>query len=318
MTSTPVTEVAQVLERMGGVASWGELRRTVPARRLRRAVSDGSVVRGRRGRYALVSLDDARATADRLTAVVSHLTAAGHWGWSLKLTPTRPHVTVRRKRRLGPAQRAGVTAHYRDLEATDVIDGWVTSPVRTVIDCCLDLPWDEALAVFDSAWRNGLKPVEVQVAARHLPTRQRERVWAVAAAADMRAANPFESVLRAIVSTVPGLAPEPQRPITARTRRGGTVTYIVDLADEALGIVLEADSFEFHGNRKALDRDCRRYDRLVVEGWLVLRFSYEMVMSEPAAVWHLVKEAVALRMQGGRLSRRAGRSPVCACQTGTK
>ena len=53
---------------------------------------------------------------------------------------------------------------------------------------------------------------------------------------------------------------------------------VVDLGDPALRLAVEADSFAWHGDRRALDRDCRRYDELVVWGWTVLRFSWEQVM----------------------------------------
>ncbi len=56
----------------------------------------------------------------------------------------------------------------------------------------------------------------------------------------------------------------------------------MDLADETLELVLEADSFEFHGERAALSRDCERYDELVSRGWLVLRFTWEQVMLRPS------------------------------------
>ncbi len=42
--------------------------------------------------------------------------------------------------------------------------------------------------------------------------------------------------------------------------------------------MVEADSFEFHRRRKALTRDCVRYNALVLRGWTVLRFSWEQVM----------------------------------------
>jgi len=45
--------------------------------------------------------------------------------------------------------------------------------------------------------------------------------------------------------------------------------------------VIEADSFEFHGRRKALKNDCERYNAFVTAGWTVLRFSWEHVMFEP-------------------------------------
>ena len=99
----------------------------------------------------------------------------------------------------------------------------------------------------------------------------------MAAHADGRSANPFESVLRAIAIDVPGLEVEPQ------VRISGDLGLDVraDLVDRRLRIVLEADSFEWHGDRTALRRDARRYDLLVANGWTVLRFSWEDVMHDP-------------------------------------
>jgi very-short-patch-repair endonuclease len=278
------------LTRLGGTARWGALRRMCSGRRLRRALRDGRIVRSYYGRYALPHTDAARAAGSRLTGYVSVTSAALHWGWAVKTAPTVPHVTVSRHRKIAATRRDGVVLHWRDLDAGSVVDGWVTSPVRTVIDCCLDLPFDEALAVFDSSWRAGLKPREVQLAAIKLPRRQRDRVLAVARAADPRAANPFESVLRAIAMSVSGLSLEPQVVV-----QDSTFWARVDLADESLRIAIEAESFEFHGSRKAFDRDCRRYNALVVRGWLVLRFSWEQVMFEPELVADTLRAMVALR-----------------------
>lgn len=283
----------EVLTRRGGTATWRELRGVVHSRAIAAAVADGSIVRTRSGRYAVATADAALVAADGVAGVVSHTSAALHHGWSIKAPAARPHVTVRPGRRLDAKARAGVTLHVRRLAVSEV-EGRVTTPVRTVIDCCLDLPWADALAVADSSWRAGLLPREVQVAARALPPRQCRRVWKVVAAADRRAANPFESVLRSIATTVPGWSPVPQVSVTTRGR-AGTATFRVDLADEELRIVLEADSFEFHGDRSMLDRDCRRYDRLVVDGWLVLRFSWEMVMGQPVLVRALIADAVERR-----------------------
>jgi very-short-patch-repair endonuclease len=52
----------------------------------------------------------------------------------------------------------------------------------------------------------------------------------------------------------------------------------VDLANPQLRIVLEADSFAFHGTRAALRKDCRRHVNLAMCGWLLLRYSREDVM----------------------------------------
>ncbi len=67
-----------------------------------------------------------------------------------------------------------------------------------------------------------------------------------------------------------------------------------DLVDDRLRIVLEADSFEWHGGRSALARDARRYNTLVVDGWLVLRFAWEDVMHDPRYVRAVLVAATAL------------------------
>ena len=108
----------------------------------------------------------------------------------------------------------------------------------------------------------------------------RRHVLRVIEAADARAANPFESVLRAIALDVPGLQRLPQVEIRTPGRR----LVRPDLVDARLKIAVEADSFEHHGSRKALVLDCVRYDNLVADGWTVLRFAWEHVMHRPAWV----------------------------------
>lgn len=151
-----------------------------------------------------------------------------------------------------------------------------TTSAETTLEMCLrQLPFDEALAVADSALREGFDPgvlAGLAGGARGPGSRQLRRG---AEAASPLAANPFESVLRALAIDVPGLTVRPQVPV---------LTTRPDLVDERLRIVAEADSFAWHGSRGALDRDCGRYNMLVVHGWTVLRFSYEAVMHSPAEV----------------------------------
>lgn len=73
-----------------------------------------------------------------------------------------------------------------------------------------------------------------------------------------------------------------------------SVSIRADLVDRRLRIVIEADSFEWHGSRSALASDCRRYNWLVVNGWIVLRFPYEDVMHHPEVVRETLVGAVAL------------------------
>jgi very-short-patch-repair endonuclease len=293
-------KAAKVLVRLGGTGTRQQLRLAVVHwRHIDAAVEAGAILRTARGHYVLPSVAEGRAAAHRLSGVASHITAALHWGWKVKVAAD-VHVTVRRKRSLPPGAAHGVIVHWRDLDADDVVDG-VTTKVRTIIDCCLDLPRDEALSVLDSARRGGLPLREVCSRAALLPPRQRDRVLRLTALADGRAANPFESVLRSIGLGVPGLRLEPQLRIAH-----DDFFARVDLADEDLKIVLEADSHEFHTSRRDFDRDCRRYNGLVVRGWIVLRFSWEQVMFQPEVVRAAIAAAVELRRGQGLWRTRSG------------
>ena len=70
--------------------------------------------------------------------------------------------------------------------------------------------------------------------------------------ADGNAANPFESVLRAITIEA-GLRFDAQHPIEVTG-----MTVHPDLADLEARVILEADSWEFHTGREAQVRDCWR------------------------------------------------------------
>lgn len=282
-------DVVTAVTRLGGVCSWRELRRAVPWRTVRPAVERGEVVRAGQGVYALPHADAGRVAAARITGTVSHRTAALLHGWKVKHAPALPDVTLPRHRKLRTGTKRIATVHWRDLEPL-AVEGGVTTRVRTVVDCCLDLPFDEALAVFDSALRAGLRRRDVQEAALALGPRQRAKVLRVARVASPRAANPFESVLRAIALEVPGLAVVPQVAL-----RYDDFFAQVDLGDERLRIVLEADSHEFHTQRRDFDRDCRRYDELVARDWLVLRFTWEQVMFHPDWVARVITDVVRLR-----------------------
>lgn len=291
-----------LLDRHGGVISWRALRRVMSARRIRAARIEGRLVRVARGRYVGRSTHEARVAAARLCGAVSHTSAAVLWGWSVLRPPQQPHVTIPRKRHVDAARRAGVTVTWRDLGPADV-EGVLTSRPATAAHCLADLPFDEAVAVADSALRDGLGRREIEHAINRLPARRRRRAFVALDAATALAANAFESGLRVIAHTVPGLSVRPQVLI------GGDGFWArVDLADEENQIVLEADSFQFHGTRGALKRDAERYNELSVRGWLVLRFAWEHVMFEPdwiAAVLAAAVDTQRSRRRGAR-SRRTG------------
>ena len=147
-------DATQALERLGGTASTKQLLRLTTRRRLRRAVRQGRIEQRARGRYALPTASEARKAAAGLTAVVCLRSAAAHHGWELKTQPPKPEVMVRRGRKLSVETRVGLAVHWANL-ADDQVEHGVTTPLRTIVDCARILPFDEALAIADSALRSG-------------------------------------------------------------------------------------------------------------------------------------------------------------------
>lgn len=284
--------VTEELERRGGVAAYKDLVAATSRRDLELALRDASVVRLSRGRYALPTGSAARRAAHELSAVAVGLSAAAHHGLLLKWQPKRPHLVVPRGRRVPAAAQQANDVSWRRIPGAAVQDGWVLRPAFTVVDCASRLPFDEALAVADCALRFGTVSWEgLEQAQATWPRGRSLRVSQVLAAADAQAQGPFESVLRAIALDVPGLRVVTQHRIDVE---GGFLAR-VDLADLRLRMVLEADSFEFHGLPELMDKDCRRYDELVVDGWLVLRFSWSQVMTKDEWVRSVLERGVAVR-----------------------
>jgi very-short-patch-repair endonuclease len=250
-----------------------------------------------RGVYALPELPAAAAAAAVARGVLSHESAARVWNLSTLLEPDRVHITVPPGGR--PVNAHKTQVHQSVLAQHEVhhdVPGPITSPRRTVLDCATSLPFAEALAIADSALQRALVDHDELVAAADRSRgRGRQAKLTVVRHADARAANAFESGLRAIVieAGLTGFVPQ----VTIRTPR---LTARVDLADVDRKIVLEADSYAFHGSRQALERDCRRYDELTLAGWLVLRFAWEHVMFEADWVGAAVGEACELRRRSTR------------------
>ncbi|NYJ75245.1 hypothetical protein [Allobranchiibius huperziae] len=279
--------VARLAE-LGGAARYADLAAVVSQRAIAAACRDGVLVHLGRDRYVDPGVSDHLKAAIGLGGVLSHLSAAAQHGWSLKSMPARPHVTVRPNRHLPRGRLTAARVFYRTIGEEQVIDS-VTEPVRTVLDCARDLPFDEALTVADSALRSGsVSRADLREARTAVRGRRSRTARSVLGAADARSANPLESVLRAICLEVPGLQVEPQVEFDLSHRA------MVDLADRHLGIVIEAEGFETHGTRNGFDKDCRRYTEMVCAGQIVLRFTYTQVMRDPDWVRARVSEAISI------------------------
>ncbi|WP_245644408.1 DUF559 domain-containing protein [Nocardioides jensenii] len=274
---------AEAVARLGGVARTRDVTRLSSRTRVRTAVRRGDLVRVARDRLALPITDTALRTAQKVNGHVSHLSAALHHGWEVKHPPALPQVTLRSDKTLLDGHDDFIAETYRRRLRPAERQGWSTSPLRTVLDCARDLPFDVALCVADSALRHGDITKEALIAAART-----DRQVRVATYADGRAANPFESTLRAICILI-GLPVVPQYTITC-----GQLVLHPDLANPLLGLAIEADSYTFHGMEpRDHDRDCLRYNALTLAGWTVLRFTWTQVMTNPEQVAHTLRAWLA-------------------------
>ena len=289
-------EVVEALTSLGGTARWIELREHVSQRSLERAVHDKRIVRIGRGVYRLSNLPEPESVPP---GVYSHVTAAEIWELGVLHKTKVTHITVPRTRRIDVPKDTKV--HCVDLPPA-ATDGRTTRPLQTVLDCARMCRFDEALAIADTAVRVRMvtKPALVEAAAR-LRGNGSPQARRVAALCDERSHSPLESALRSLLIEAGLTFFEPQY---AARSASGDVLAKVDLGDPVTGVLLEADSFLFHGHRGQLEWDARRYNVLIAHGYLVLRFTYEHVLGDGDWVVETVKRTLALR---GRLIPYVGR-----------
>lgn len=280
-------DLVEHLTILGGASSRAVIVERCGRNEFDRAVRQGVLVRVARGRYALASADVSVRVAARWGGVLSMRSAAQRHGWGQRLVPDRPDVTFPRTHRVPKEARRDLVPHWSNLTEADVEAG-VTTKRRTLVDCMRNLPLVESLPIVDSALRAGdVTYAELQALAASMRGRSRARARAVAAMAHHKPANAYESTLRAIAQQVVGLDVVPQHPIATAGR-----TRHPDLYDPALGLVIEAESFAWHGETAALTRDCAGYNAFVIAGYTVIRFSWYQVMFEPEYVARVLAAAV--------------------------
>lgn len=314
--------LSHLLLDLGGVATTADLRAAASPSTLCRAVRRGDLARLHHGFYCFPHIaaldvdgdpdgavrswarwDEGPVPAEALVLIRRHARArayrgalalrcaAAHHQWPILVQPRTIEIALPR----GRYRPTGSGARFRHvaLSADELLEA-VTSPIRTVLDAARLLPFDEALAIADSALRSGAVGPHELVEAGHLARgRQVERVRRVCRHADGGAANPFESALRAVLLDVDGVHLQTQVPITGLSR-----TTRVDLADVSRRLVVEGESREFHGTEERFYADCRRYTELVAAGWTVLRFTLPQVRSDPGWVRATTLEAMRTARSG--------------------
>ena len=217
-------------------------------------------------------------------AVVSHRSAAELWGLSipLQLPDGRLHLIAA----TGSAvrNRADRCIHRVPLDPDEItqLDGFpVTTPSRTWRDLAAVLSEPALLAVTDQLLVRLCTPEGLaRQLARQPSGRGSARARAVLPLADRRAGSPMESVLRWLLHEAGLPAPVLQHVVTDAD---GRFLGQVDLAWPGQRVLVEFDG-DVHRERDVFVNDLRRQNRLVAQGWIVLRFSSADVLGRPHEV----------------------------------
>lgn len=183
-----------------------------------------------------------------------------------------------------------VRLHYAPVSDDENEDG-VTSPLRTAIDVARSHRFATSLTIAEAVVRNRrIDPGELVAAAEKLRGPGSAKARRVMRAIDVRAQSVMESFLRGslIATGITSFQPQFEVPVN------GTPLH-ADLGDKQSRILIEADSFTWHGHRGALAADCERYDEFVAAGYVVLRFAYEHLLYSADWVLEVVRRALAAR-----------------------
>lgn len=299
---------AALAERQHGIVTRGQLLSLgVGDDRLRRWVAAGILVREHRTVYRVggaprTARSALLAACLAMGGVASHRSAG--WLWRLDgFGPDEPHVVVDHRRRYRPT-----SCHLHrstDLELAKVtwIDGIpVTGIDRTLLDVGLDLgpmrldrvaeaavrrrqtTWDAITDTFVEHARRGrggsaaMREVLIERELVHpaLESRLEVEFWR-------------------LVQSVKLAVPEPQVEVFDA---GGFVAR-VDFAYVDLRIAIQLDGKEFHLTPEAFEHDREQRARLRAAGWIVLEFTWDMVVRRPEYVVQALRQALQSRRAVG-------------------
>lgn len=76
----------------------------------------------------------------------------------------------------------------------------------------------------------------------------------------------------------------------------GRILAEIDFADPHLRIAIEVDGRAFHSDRRSFERDRERQNMLTLRGWVILRFTWERIVYDPAGVIAEIEAVRALAL----------------------
>ncbi|WP_062467284.1 DUF559 domain-containing protein [Demequina maris] len=271
-------DVATALHHLGDVAETSALRRLgVTASALRAHVADGSIVRVRRGCYALPTADPVTVAETAWRGRATCVTVAARCGLPLLTAHEGIHLAIPRGRNHGsdhlglPAQV--VAHHVDDTHRAGTFAGAVDLTCRCATR-------EEQLVLVDAALARGL-------------LRREDVAGFVATSAERRA------FLQRHAS---GLAGSMLETLTGLLLRRARLGFRQQVAIDGLGrvdfvvegrLIVEVDGRATHDNPAQFAEDRRRDRAAVAAGYRVLRFTYADVVRRPETVLADVRAALA-------------------------
>jgi very-short-patch-repair endonuclease len=231
-------------------------------------------------------------------AVLSHATAAAHWG-ILPSAATVIDVMTPLNRR----SRPGLRFHRSRLPPDEVTvhEGIpVTSITRTLFDLAAVVSLGQlGRAVREAEARRLWDRLSLRdLLARHLRSPGAAAIRTLADADAYVTRSEFEERLWALLD-----AAALQRPLANVTVHLGERFIEVDFAWPHQRVVVELDGHATHGTRASFEEDRARDRALAAAGWRVIRLTWRQLRDEPEAVLRDLRAALASLTFG-----RAGRS----------
>jgi very-short-patch-repair endonuclease len=222
--------------------------------------------------------------------VVSHEVAG--WLHGLPVAPAS-HATVIVPRNI-KVRGPNLIVRRQDLSAPDVgrLGGHpATTQRRTAFDLLAALPWPQTRSLW--GWLTARRILDLSDLRSGIDGRrgmagtpQLRRLLQVSATG---AISPAEDVLHNIMQAAGLRGWRANVPVIV----DGRVIAIVDVLFEGSRVVIEVDGWATHSSREAFHRDRVRQNDLVLAGYTVLRFTWQQLTHEPAAVVRAIRLAVA-------------------------